>query len=149
MSSSGSPGQPLFLKNLNCGCINPYYDQVLNPAAWTNPANGTFGPATGTYYGDYRSARRPQENANLGRNFRIKEHYNLQIRAEFVNIFNRTQIGNPSTPRPPPRLARTRRASTPPDSESSMWRSRARRSHQATRRTRWSANFISFRAPVR
>ncbi len=94
------PGQPLFLKNLNCGCINPYFDQVLNPAAWANPTNGTFGPNSGTYYGDFRSARRPQENANLARNFRFKEHYNLQIRAEFVNIFNRTQIGNPSTSAP-------------------------------------------------
>lgn len=94
------PGQPLFLKNLNCGCINPYFDQVLNPAAWANPANGTFGPAVGTYYGDFRSARRPQENANLARNFRIKERFNLQIRGEFVNIFNRTQIGNPTTTAP-------------------------------------------------
>jgi hypothetical protein len=94
------PGQPLFLKNLNCGCINPYQDQVLNPAAWANPANGTFGPATGTLYGDFRSARRPQENMNLGRTFRIREKYSLSIRAEFVNIFNRTQIGNPSTTAP-------------------------------------------------
>jgi hypothetical protein len=93
-------GQPLFLKNLNCGCINPYDDQVLNPAAWSNPVNGTFGPATGTYYGDFRSARRPQENANLGRTFRFKERMSLQIRGEFVNIFNRTQIGNPVTTTP-------------------------------------------------
>ncbi len=102
------PGQPLFLKNLNCGCINPYYDQVLNPAAWANPANGTFGPAVGTYYGDFRSARRPQENANLSRTFRFKERYSLQLRGEFVNIFNRTQIGNPITTAPRARLlART------------------------------------------
>jgi hypothetical protein len=94
------PGQPLYLKGLNCGCINPYQDQVLNPAAWANPAAGTFGPATGTLYGDFRSARRPQENMNLGRTFRIKERYSLSIRAEFVNIFNRTQIGNPSTTAP-------------------------------------------------
>jgi Carboxypeptidase regulatory-like domain/TonB dependent receptor len=94
------PGQPLYLKNLNCGCINPYQDVVLNPAAWALPANGTFGPALGTLYGDFRSARRPQENANLGRTFRIRERFALQIRAEFVNIFNRTQIGNPSTTAP-------------------------------------------------
>jgi hypothetical protein len=104
------PGQPLYLKNLNCGCINPYVDQVLNPAAWANPTNGTFGPGPalaplgGTnaalYYSDFRQARRPQENFNIGRNFRIKERMNLQIRAEFSNIFNRMQLGNPSTVNP-------------------------------------------------
>jgi hypothetical protein len=94
------PGQPLYLKNLNCGCINPYFDQVLNPAAWANPANGTFGPASGTYYGDFRSARRPQENMNLSRTFHFKERTSLQLRGEFVNIFNRTQIGNPITSTP-------------------------------------------------
>jgi hypothetical protein len=33
---------------------------------------------------------------SLGRIFRIKERYNLQIRAEFTNIFNRAEINNPS-----------------------------------------------------
>jgi Carboxypeptidase regulatory-like domain/TonB dependent receptor len=100
-------GQPFFLKNLNCGCINPLQDQVLNPAAWTNPAAGTFGPGPTTlYYTNFRQARRPLENFNLARNFRIKERYNLQIRAEFVNIFNRTQIGNPSTSNPAGPLTR-------------------------------------------
>jgi hypothetical protein len=96
------PGQPLFLKNLNCGCINPYNDQVLNPAAWANPANGAFGPATGTLYGDFRTARYPVENFNIGRNFRIGKEgrYNLQLRAEFVNIFNRLEFGAPSTSNP-------------------------------------------------
>jgi hypothetical protein len=94
------PGQPLYLKDLNCGCINPYTDQVLNPAAWSNPVNGTFGPATGTLYGDFRQARRPQENLNFSRTFKFKERFSFQIRAEFVNIFNRTQIGNPSTTAP-------------------------------------------------
>jgi hypothetical protein len=46
------PGVPLYLKNPNCRCINPYYDQILNPAAWTNPAQGTFGP--NALYGDFR-----------------------------------------------------------------------------------------------
>jgi hypothetical protein len=91
------PGQPLFLKNLNCGCINPYTDVVLNPAAWVNPVNGGFGPATGTLYGDFREAFRPLENVNLSRTFPIKERVSFQIRAEFVNVFNRTQIGDPST----------------------------------------------------
>jgi hypothetical protein len=100
-------GQAFFLKNPNCGCINPYYDQVLNPAAWRNPAPGTFGVgafptggANGLFYPNFRQARRPQENFNFGRNFRIKERVTLSIRAEFTNIFNRTQIGNPSTVNP-------------------------------------------------
>jgi hypothetical protein len=96
------PGQPLYLKSLNCGCINPYTDVVLNPAAWANPANGTFGPATGTLYGDFRQARRPQENLNLGRTFHFGKEKPIafSIRAEFTNIFNRTQIGNPATTAP-------------------------------------------------
>ena len=101
-------GAPLYLKSLNCGCINPAVDQVLNPAAWTNPAAGTFGPGPASvlfgppplYYSDFRGARHPQENLSFGRNFRIKERYNLQIRAEFVNIFNRTQMATPSTVNP-------------------------------------------------
>jgi hypothetical protein len=35
--------------------------------------------------------RVPAENANFSRNFRVKERYNLQVRAEFTNIFNRLQ----------------------------------------------------------
>lgn len=94
------PGQPLYLKDLNCGCINPYTDLVLNPAAWANPVNGAFGPALGTLYGDFRQARRPQENFNVARTFRLREGLSLELRAEFVNIFNRTQIGNPGTSAP-------------------------------------------------
>ena len=32
------------------------------------------------------------ENANFGRNFRIKERYSLNIRVEFTNLFNRLQL---------------------------------------------------------
>ena len=100
-------GKPFFTKDLNCGCINPYVDQVLNPAAWANPASGTYGPGPTTlYYTNYRQARRPQENFNIGRNFRIKESMVFSIRAEFTNIFNQTQIGNPTTSNPAGPLTR-------------------------------------------
>lgn len=33
-----------------------------------------------------------RENANFGRNFRIKERYDLSIRVEFTHIFNRLQL---------------------------------------------------------
>ena len=95
------PGVPLYLKDLNCHCINPWTDQVLNPAAWQDPPQGVFGPgptgASNLYYTDFRGPRRPQENVNFGRNFRIKERMNLQIRAEFVNMFNRVYLPSPST----------------------------------------------------
>ena len=89
-------GAPLFLKDLNCHCINPYTDLVLNRDAWKNPDAGTWGPGPTTlFYSDYRAQRHPSENLNIGRNFRVRERMNLQIRAEFSNIFNRTQLGNP------------------------------------------------------
>jgi hypothetical protein len=68
---------------------------VLNPAAWTQPAIGQFGTAA-AYYDDYRQQRRPMENVNLGRTFRIKERVNFTVRGEFTNIFNRTEINNPT-----------------------------------------------------
>ena len=90
------PGQPLFKQNLNCGCFNPNTTFVLNPAAWANPPAGQFGTAA-AYYSDYRYQRRPVENLSLGRAFRIREKATLQVRAEFTNIFNRTEVNNPTS----------------------------------------------------
>jgi hypothetical protein len=84
----------------NIHSYNPSSVQVLNPNAWAPcPANTTC-TASATLYSDFRGPRRPAENANFGRNFRIKERMNLQIRAEFVNIFNRTLLPNPTTTNP-------------------------------------------------
>jgi hypothetical protein len=90
-------GQPLYLKGMNCGCINPYTDQVLNPLAWKNLPSNLTGTATSVLYTDFRGPRHPQENANIARNFRLSERFNLQFRGEFVNIFNRTLLPNPIT----------------------------------------------------
>lgn len=90
------PGQPLFIKNPNCHCFDPNKDFILNPAAWSDPAAGQFGTAA-AYYNDYRYQRRPAESANLGRLFRIREDMSLEIRAEFFNIFNRTEFNNPDS----------------------------------------------------
>jgi hypothetical protein len=90
------PGVDPFLVNLNCNCYNPQTTLVLNPAAWTNPPAGQFGTAA-AYYNDYRQERHPSENMNFGRTFRIKERVNLNIRAEFTNIFNRTIIPAPTS----------------------------------------------------
>jgi carboxypeptidase family protein/TonB-dependent receptor-like protein len=85
------PGQPLFLKDLNCHCYDPNKEFVLNPAAWVDPAPGSFGSGA-AYYNDYRQQRRPSESMSLGRIFRITEGKTLQVRVEFSNVFNRAFI---------------------------------------------------------
>ena len=89
------PGVPLFLNNLNCHCFTPNTTFVLNPAAWTDPAPGQFGTSAG-FYNDYRYQRRPDEEMNFGRSFRLREGMSLEIRAEFFNVFNRTEVNNPT-----------------------------------------------------
>jgi hypothetical protein len=89
------PGVPLFLQDLNCHCFDAAKTLVLNPAAWVNSAPGTYSSSP-AYYNDYRFQRHPTENFNVGRTFRIREAMSLSVRAEFVNIFNRTVLPNPS-----------------------------------------------------
>ena len=93
------PGQPLFLTDLNCHCIDPTKQLVLNPAAWSNPTDGQWGTSA-PYYNDYRYERRPAESMSFGRVFRIRESMALTIRMNFQNIFNRTQLLNPTATNP-------------------------------------------------
>jgi hypothetical protein len=90
------PGQPLFLKDLNCRCIDPNKDFVLNPAAWSQPGPGQFG-VSNSFYNDYRYARTPSEQVSLGRWFSIREKVRFQIRAEFFNVLNRNLLSEPSS----------------------------------------------------
>ncbi|PWU10309.1 MAG: hypothetical protein C5B51_04510 [Terriglobia bacterium] len=87
-------GQPLFLVDPNSR-FDPTKQLVLNPAAWTEPAYGTFG-ASAPYFNDFRWQRQPSESMAFGRIFRIKERATVSIRAEFQNIFNRTFYSLPS-----------------------------------------------------
>lgn len=80
--------------DINCHCFDPTTTQVLNPAAFTNIPDGQFA-ANESSMRSFRGFRYPAENANFSRNFRIKERYVLQIRAEFTNIFNRVQFPIP------------------------------------------------------
>jgi hypothetical protein len=89
------PGVQPFLKDLNCHCIDPTKDLVLNPAAWSNPADGQWGGAA-PYYNDYRYQRRPSESLSVGRVFALKEQMRLTIRMNFTNIFNRLEMSNPT-----------------------------------------------------
>jgi Carboxypeptidase regulatory-like domain/TonB dependent receptor-like, beta-barrel len=93
------PGIPLFLNDLNCHCIDPTKGLVLNSAAWSNPADGQWGTSA-PYYNDYRYERRPAESMSFGRIFRFRESIALTIRMNFQNIFNRTQLSNPTATNP-------------------------------------------------
>jgi len=93
------PGVPLFLQDLDCHCFDPTKTLVLNPAAWVNSAPGTYSSSP-AYYNDYRSQRHPTENFNIGRTFQIRESMSFSVRAEFVNIFNRTVLPAPSATTP-------------------------------------------------
>jgi len=94
------PGQPLYtVSNLNCHCFDASTTPVLNPLAWANPAPGQFSSGS-PFYSDYRYARHPQENINIGRTWHFKERISLNLRAEFSNMFNRTYIANPTSTNP-------------------------------------------------
>jgi hypothetical protein len=90
------PGEPLFTKDLNCHCIDPNKDFVLNPRAWSDPAQGQWGFAA-AYYGDYRFQRRFDEQVSFGKVFPIRERMSFQVRAEFFNVFNRVYLNNPES----------------------------------------------------
>jgi carboxypeptidase family protein len=92
-------GQPLFLKDPNCGCIDPRRDLVLNPEAWVDAPLGQFGSSAG-YYNDFRWQRQVTENFSLGRRFPIKEKMVFEIRAEFFNVLNRLYLNSPSSGNP-------------------------------------------------
>jgi hypothetical protein len=95
------PDKPLFLKDLDCHCVDPNKDLVLNPAAWTDAPEGRFG-GSAIYFDDYRVQRRPSESVSLARIFDINQErrMSLQLRVEFSNIFNRTFMNNPTSTNP-------------------------------------------------
>ena len=99
------PGQPLYTAGVNINdhsTFNPYTTQVLNPNAWAPcPTNGVCA-STAVLYKDFKGPRVPSENANLGRHFRVGKEgkYDFYVRAEFVNIFNRTYFASPITSNP-------------------------------------------------
>jgi hypothetical protein len=82
--------------DINCHCYDPTKTIVLNPAAWSNVPDGQWSSNQSTFR-QYRGYRYPQENANFGRTFRLKERVTLNIRAEFTNVFNRTRLPQPTT----------------------------------------------------
>ena len=86
------PGQPAQLLSSNVYAANQTVDQWLNPAAFGQPALGTYGNL------GLNNLKGPgvfQLNMSLSRNFRIAEHKTLQVRGEAFNLPNHL---NPFTP---------------------------------------------------
>ena len=94
-------GQPFFLVDPNCHCIDPTTTRVLNPAAWSDVPAGTYGTSA-PYIDGYRWQRQPSEALSLGRIFPLAHEgkINLNIRMEFQNVFNRTFLSAPSATNP-------------------------------------------------
>ena len=93
------PGEPVFLKDPNCHCIDPNTSFVRSPKAWVEAPAGQFGTSAG-YYNDYRWQRVASESVNLGRMFQLSERLRFQIRAEFFNVFNRLNLPGPTSGNP-------------------------------------------------
>ena len=83
---------------------NPYGGSACSPTAhcksFLNPASFTANPA-GTYgditKGSFRGPRYTDVDSAIVRNFPIKEKVDFQLRAEYFNLFNHTNFGDPGT----------------------------------------------------
>jgi hypothetical protein len=77
--------------------FDPTTQLVLNPNAWVDAPLGQFGTSA-AYYNNFRWQRQPAESMSFGRLFRVGKEgkYQLQIRAEFYNIFNRLFYSAPT-----------------------------------------------------
>jgi hypothetical protein len=91
------PGQPYFAPGFNPNShFDPTKTLVLNTKAWTDAPPGTYG-VSAPYYINNRWQRQPAESLSVARSFRIRERYQLQIRAEFFNPFNRVFYNPPAS----------------------------------------------------
>ncbi|MEO8097095.1 MAG: TonB-dependent receptor [Acidobacteriota bacterium] len=82
--------------DLNCHCYDPRTTQVLNPSAWANIPDVTWGQQQQVIR-QFRGYRYPTENLNVGRTFRIHEGIQVNVRAEFSNVFNRVRLPQPTS----------------------------------------------------
>ena len=74
--------------------VGTHCKSYLNPAGFTNNSPGTFGTIkkgafVGPQYADW--------DASLARSFTITERSYLQFRAEYFNLLNHTNFGDPNT----------------------------------------------------
>jgi hypothetical protein len=71
---------------------NRYFD----PKAFSNPAYGEFGTGPG-YFKQLRGFGAAYEDVGIMKNIAIGDRYNLQVRFELINVFNRHYYDDPET----------------------------------------------------
>ncbi|HEY6121440.1 MAG TPA: hypothetical protein VIV66_15885, partial [Pyrinomonadaceae bacterium] len=79
------------------GGVNPYLNSdrsILNPAAFTTPAPGTFGNVPRN---SLRGPNFRQADLILARRFRFTESTNLEFRTEVFNVFNHPNFDIPAS----------------------------------------------------
>lgn len=76
-----------------CGSVSPC-KSYLNPASFQNNAPGTYGNIV---KGSIVGPRYTNWDMSLARNFAMGDRASLQFRAEYFNIFNHTNFGDPGT----------------------------------------------------
>jgi hypothetical protein len=76
-----------------CGSISPC-KSYLNPASFQNNAAGTYGSIA---KGSFAGPRYTDWDVSLARNFSFAEQAYLQFRAEYFNVLNHTNFGDPGT----------------------------------------------------
>ncbi len=69
----------------------------FNTSAFSQPADGTFSSEKYSYIGYLRDFGYSEEDLNIGKAFRFgsEERYQLSLRAQFFDIFNRHHWGTP------------------------------------------------------
>jgi hypothetical protein len=82
-------------KAFSGGKFDPATDLYLNAAAWTPNAAFTFGTAP-AYQPSLRTFPLYNESISAIKETTIKESVKFQLRADFFNVFNRTEFGGPN-----------------------------------------------------
>jgi len=80
----------------NPGSTNAAGNRYFNPAAFSNPEGHTLGNGK-RLYTELRGFGYAGEDLGLMKNFRIRERAGVQLRAEFLNVFNRRYFADPNT----------------------------------------------------
>ena len=95
-TSGGGASRNVRRPNLIPG-VNPYLTSdrlILNPAAFSTPAPGTFGDVPRNFL---RGPNFQQFDLILNKRFRFNETTNLEFRTEIFNIFNRANFDIPGS----------------------------------------------------